>query len=185
MRRFSVGLAVTVILLAAFATGPMSSAASPSRSGALAQSARMTGLPLLQRQVLAAINDFRRRQGLLPLRLNAALGAAAYEHSLSMADHGFFAHESYGGSPFWKRVAAKYAGGGAGWKVGENLVWRSPWLSARAALELWLASPAHRDVLLSPSWREIGLGAIHASSAPGIYAGQAVTILTADFGVRS
>ncbi len=57
-------------------------------------------------------------------------------------------------------------------------------MSARLALELWLASPPHRANLLSPRWREIGLGAVHAFVAAGVYEGRAVTILTADFGVR-
>jgi uncharacterized protein YkwD len=101
-----------------------------------------------------------------------------------MAEHGFFAHASYGGSPFWKRVAARYASGAGSWSVGENLLFRSPELSAQAALQLWLQSPEHRSNMLSPMWREIGLGAVHVSSAPGVYGGRAVTILTADFGVR-
>jgi uncharacterized protein YkwD len=144
----------------------------------------LISLPQLESQVLARINEVRRKAGLVPLRASATLGAAAVAQSTSMAEHGFFAHESYGGSPFWKRVAAKYASRANSWSVGENLVWRSPELNARTALDLWLRSPEHRDNLLSPTWREIGLGAVHADSAPGVYEGREVTILTADFGVR-
>jgi uncharacterized protein YkwD len=133
--------------------------------------------------VLTAINDLRRSQGLAPLRLSRALTVAAGEHSMSMAEHGFFDHSSLNGLPFWKRVEAVYPSKGRRWSVGENLVWASPGLSARRALELWLASPPHRETLLSPAWREIGLGAVHAFAA-GVYNGRAVTILTADFGVR-
>jgi uncharacterized protein YkwD len=142
--------------------------------------ARLHGL---EPQVLAAINDLRRAQGLGPLRLNRALAAAAGRHSLSMAEHGFFDHASLDGSPFWKRVEAAYPKHGRRWSVGENLVWASPGLSARQALGLWLASPPHRETLLSPAWREIGLGAVRAF-AGGVYNGRVVTILTADFGVR-
>jgi hypothetical protein len=38
--------------------------------------------------------------------------------------------------------------------------------------------------LLTARWREVGLSAVHVNSAPGVYGGNAVTILTADFGVR-
>lgn len=138
----------------------------------------------LEPQVLAAINDFRRAHGLRPLRPNLALAAAADQHSLSMAEYGFFEHASLDGSPFWKRVEAAYPKDrGRFWRVGENLAWASPGLNARHALELWLASPSHRENLLSPVWREIGLGAVHGF-ASGIYEGRDVTILTADFGVR-
>jgi uncharacterized protein YkwD len=47
-----------------------------------------------------------------------------------------------------------------------------------------MGSPGHRENLLSQRWREIGISAVHASSAPGVYGGQEVTIVTADFGLR-
>jgi uncharacterized protein YkwD len=137
----------------------------------------------LEPQVFAAINDLRRAQGLAPLRLSRALSLAADEHSLSMAEHGYFEHSSLDGSPFTRRVAAAYAPGASQWSVGENLVWASPRLSAREVLNLWLASPTHRATLLSPAWRDVGLGAVRAV-AGGVYGGRVVTILTADFGVR-
>jgi uncharacterized protein YkwD len=184
MRRILIGLATTVVVIAFSASAVVSNAATKERSTGTFRFARVTSLPQLEAQVLAGINDLRRSQGLAPLRASPALDAAAYEQSVSMAEHGFFGHESYNGSPFWRRVATKYATRSRSWRVGENLIWRSPELSARAALELWLASPEHRKNLLTPAWREIGLGAVHMSSAPGVYEGRAVTILTADFGVR-
>jgi uncharacterized protein YkwD len=146
---------------------------------------RVTVLPRLETRLLAQINGLRRSAGLKPLRANTALAAAAHEQSYSMAEHGFFGHESFSGAPFWKRVETKYTKPAQGsWQVGENLVWSSPELSARRALDLWLNSPPHRQNLLTAAWREVGISAVHASSAPGVYAGQDVTILTADFGVR-
>jgi uncharacterized protein YkwD len=139
----------------------------------------------LEQQTLAAINAVRHEQGLAPLRLNGQLAAAAREHSRLMAEHGFFDHASYNGSTFWRRIAGVYAPvKGHAWGAGENMVWSSPGLSAQAAVELWLKSPAHRKNLLAPGWREVGLGGVHAQAAPGVYQGRDVTILTADFGVR-
>ena len=184
MRRLPIVLTGAAVLVTAGVVAVSSNAATSSGSKTSARSARLVGVPQLESQVLAGINDLRRKAGLVPLKASAPLGAAAYEQSASMAAHGFFAHTSYGGSPFWKRVAARYASGGGSWSVGENLVFGSPQLNAQTALQLWLQSPEHRSNMLSPAWREIGLGAVHMSSAPGVYEGRAVTILTADFGVR-
>ena len=64
------------------------------------------------------------------------------------------------------------------------MVWSSAELTADQVIEMWLASPPRRKNLLTPAWREVGLGAVHAPAAPGVYEGLDVTILTADFGVR-
>jgi uncharacterized protein YkwD len=184
MRRLLIGVAAAVVLATAGVAAVSSSAATAGGAHESTGSARLISLPQLENQVLVRINDLRRKAGLVPLRPSGALGVAALEQSASMAEHGFFAHASYGGSPFWQRIAAKYASRADSWSVGENLLWRSPGLSAGTALGLWLRSPDHRENLLSPAWREIGLGAVHADSAPGIYDGLEVTILTADFGVR-
>jgi uncharacterized protein YkwD len=45
-------------------------------------------------------------------------------------------------------------------------------------------SPEHRANLLNRKWREMGLSAVHEVNAPGVYGGDEVTIVTADFGVR-
>jgi uncharacterized protein YkwD len=51
-------------------------------------------------------------------------------------------------------------------------------------LAMWIASPEHLRNLLTARWREIGISAVHVSSAPGVFQGQSVTIVTTDFGVR-
>jgi uncharacterized protein YkwD len=139
----------------------------------------------LQTELLAAINDLRSSKGLGALKLNNGLALAALGHSQSMARFGYFAHEGHNGSAFWTRIKPRYRPlPGSTWGVGENLVWSSPDLSADDAVQMWLDSPPHRKNLLNPSWREIGLGAVHALAAPGVYDGLDVTIITADFGVR-
>lgn len=139
----------------------------------------------LERQVFVALNVVRKEHGLVPLRVNNALGAAARGHSRSMAEHGFFRHASYDGSAFWRRIKPTYAPlPGRYWGAGENMVWASPGLSAAQAVDLWMKSPPHRKNILTARWREVGLGGVHAVAAPGVYNGLDVTILTADFGVR-
>jgi uncharacterized protein YkwD len=140
----------------------------------------------LQVALVAQINTFRALHGLTRLRVSPALGAAAGGHSLQMARLGYFSHNSAGGLSFSQRIAQTYPMGSFhSWSVGENLIWGGPDIGAGRALRLWLSSPPHRANLLSPRWREIGLGAVHSTSAPGVYGGGPATIVTADFGARS
>jgi len=142
-------------------------------------------LSTLERGVLADINAVRVGHGLARLTLNAQLTGAARAHSRQMAADGYFAHESQDGTAFWRRVQGFYRSTPwRVWSVGENLLWSSPDISASRALRLWLASPEHRKNLLDPRWREIGVSAVHAAAAPGVYGGHDVTIVTTDFGVR-
>jgi uncharacterized protein YkwD len=139
----------------------------------------------LEQSVLGEINALRRQHGLVPLRLSTTLSAAADTHSRQMVTAGFFSHDSRDGSAFWQRVRRYYPARGSGlWSVGENLLWASPDLDAAKALRMWLESPPHRKNLLTARWREIGLSAVHATSAPGVYKDLEVTVVTADFGVR-
>ena len=140
----------------------------------------------LQSALLAQINNFRAAHGLSRLRVSQGLTAAANGHSVQMARRGYFSHDSANGGSFSQRIAQSYpARGFRSWSVGENLVWGGPDIAAARAFRLWLASPPHRANLLTSRWREIGLSAVHATSAPGVYGGRPATIVTADFGARS
>jgi uncharacterized protein YkwD len=148
--------------------------------------ARVEAVAPLNDQILLELNRVRRAHGLVPLERSSMLAAAAAGHSRSMAEEGYFAHRSADGSVFWTRIKRFYPSSGYGyWEVGENLVWAAPELGAKRAVRMWMASPEHRANLLNPRWRQIGLAAVHSSSAPGAYEDMAVTIVTADFGVRS
>jgi uncharacterized protein YkwD len=169
--------ALVAILAAAVAASP---------TGARTQEGRtLAARDDLESGVLVQINALRRQHGLAPLRLNGRLRAAADVHSAAMASRGFFSHASADGTIFWKRVARFYPQGSSRyWSVGENLLWSSPDVDAAGTLKMWLESPSHRKNLLKREWREIGLSAVHVGSAPGVYKGREVTIVTADFGTR-
>jgi uncharacterized protein YkwD len=170
-------LAIALTLLSVFAAGA-GAASKPARTLAAADQ--------LESQVLAELNKIRRQHGLTPLRLSRPLSAAADAHSRAMGTLGFFDHDSRDGSEFWKRVQRFYGPDGyKTWSVGENLLWSSGTLSASAALKLWMRSPGHRRNILTARWREIGLSALKVSSAPGVFGGRDVVIITSDFGVRS
>jgi len=167
------GLLVVVI---AFAVFTASSQAAP-RS--------YTRLTSLETGVLSEINAFRAQHGLPRLTLSRDLTAAASQHSSEMATDGYFAHTSYDGQAFWKRIQSFYSSSSwPYWSVGENLLWSSPDVDADHALQLWVASPEHLANLLNPRWRQIGVSAVHLGTAGGTYNGLPVTIITTDFGVR-
>ncbi|MGD0274381.1 MAG: CAP domain-containing protein [Gaiellaceae bacterium] len=148
-------------------------------------SARAKSVTALNNQILREVNHVRVQNHLQPLVASSQLAGAAAEHSRSMASAGFFTHESADGSAFWKRIQRYYSASGFHfWAVGENLVWTSPDLTAKQAVEMWMKSPPHRANLLSKRWHQVGLAAVHSASAPGTYENRAVTIVTADFGVR-
>jgi uncharacterized protein YkwD len=156
----------------------------------LADSAFATGssekdLTTVNRQVLADVNAYRVAHGLVPLRESPGLDRSARQHSEEMGRRGYFHHASADGTVFWRRIERYYPEKGHSyWSVGENLVFESPRLSARRAMQRWIGSPPHRANLLRPIWRQIGISAVAVTHAPGIYGGRNVVIITTDFGVR-
>jgi uncharacterized protein YkwD len=146
---------------------------------------RQASMRSLEQGLLGKLNGLRHAHGLVPLRVSSSLAAAARQHSAEMAARGYFSHSSANGSSFDSRLGRFYAAAGRRyWSVGENLLWSSPDVDPAGALSMWLNSPEHRRNMLSARWREVGLSAVHAASAPGSFAGREVTVVTADFGVR-
>jgi uncharacterized protein YkwD len=178
-------LLVLVVLLAVGAPASARVSDQPAGSRNAVRIQGVSAVSDLERQVVLALNQQRVRRGLAPLRVNRRLSVAARGHSLSMAEHGYFAHESYDGAAFWVRIKATYpALRGRSWAAGENLAWASPELTAAETVDMWLKSPQHRQNMLAPRWREVGIGGVRAVAAPGVYEGLDATIVTADFGVR-
>ena len=139
----------------------------------------------LQLLVAAQINVVRRSYGRSRLTLSPQLTRAGQEHARQLALAGYFSHDWSDGSPFGSWIKRFYPVGNARtWRVGENLAWSVQDVTARQAVEMWLASPEHRRILLDKRWRQVGLGVIRADGAGGIYGGQRVVIMAAEFGLR-
>ena len=135
--------------------------------------------------VLVEMNAIRGARALVPMRTSWQLTAAAAEHSGEMGRRGYFEHESFDGTAFSTRVARYYGPKGyRSWSVGENLLWGAGPLTGRAVVIGWMKSPPHRRNLLDPRWRHVGISVKHFQSAPGIFRGLDVTVVTADFGNR-
>jgi uncharacterized protein YkwD len=162
----------------------VSSAQSSQSSQARAFSVSTT--PDLARTLVAAVNRTRRIYGLRPLAYSSALANAATEHAKALATAGTFTHEwPATGRLFSSWIRSFYpARGYRTWSAGENLLWASPGFSPASAVQQWLDSPTHRRVLLTKSWRELGIGVVSAVAAPGTYGGRDVQIAAAEFGLR-
>jgi uncharacterized protein YkwD len=171
-------------------TDPAPPSQAPSEQAAAAQAPTLGTavtatrvLTALQRSVVAEINIVRRSQRLPRLGISTQLIRAGQEHARALA--GLFSHSWSDGSPFGSWIRRFYPVSGARtWRVGENLAWSATAVTAHQAVEMWLASPTHRRILLGKHWRQVGIGVVQADGARGVYAGQSVVILAAEFGLR-
>jgi uncharacterized protein YkwD len=180
-RRFSFMCALAV-LVALLATAPSAMAARACQSAGAtpAKAAKRT----MVRATLCTLNAQRERFGLRPLKLNKRLSKAARRHARDMVRRDYFAHDSLGGGSFVDRIRRTgYLRGAGRWSVGENLAWGTHTNSApRSITSMWMNSPGHRANILSPSFREVGIGL--ALGAPGQGGGPAATYAT-EFGAKS
>ncbi len=140
----------------------------------------------LESAVLDELNLVRLEHGLRQLTLSPNLTEAADSHSHQMVVSGYFGNESPDGSHFARRIKGFYKPRAVRrkWTVGENIIWSTRRLTARAAVAAWLASPGHRENLLGRKFREVGVSAVRAAGAPGVYGHRRVVVLTVDFGAR-
>jgi uncharacterized protein YkwD len=172
-------VALALVALAAAGRAP-----SQAQGAAAKQSISVLAANGVETPARIRLNAVRRAHGLRPLRFSSELAQAARAHAASMGARGYFSHTSADGTPFARRLARFYARTSRHFLVGESMYWRSPNAPPGDIVARWLASPAHREILLDPAWREIGLEAVRVPRAPGIFGGRAVTIVVADFGAR-
>jgi uncharacterized protein YkwD len=160
-----------------------SATAASSQSVAVTQVAHVAQVA---RSITTRINRLRRARGLRPLRSSTLLVRAGAAHAAWLASAGAFTHDWPQGTPFARWIPSFYpATGFRRWDAGENLLWRSPEVTADEAVAMWLASPPHRRNLLSRAWREVGVGVVRADGAAGVYApNDPVVVVAAEFGRR-
>jgi uncharacterized protein YkwD len=120
--------------------------------------------------LLQAVNATREAHGLPALRVDARLRTAARSWSGDLLRTNAFTHGDFAG-----RMKMFHVFGLAG----ENLAWGTgSYASAGSVVAMWLESPGHRENLLKPSYRRIGIGI-----ARGTFLGNpGASVVTADFG---
>lgn len=132
--------------------------------------------------VLKRVNQVRAAHGLPALRMSTTLVRVAAKHSYSMLHGRYFAHTSPGGSTLQKRILASGFVNGYAWTAGENLAWGTGSLALPGAVvKGWWNSPSHRSIMLTRSYRYIGI-----SRSCGTFLGHRnACVWTADFVGRS
>ncbi|MBF0267751.1 MAG: CAP domain-containing protein [Alphaproteobacteria bacterium] len=114
--------------------------------------------PQAVQDALSAVNEVRRDHGLAPVRLDSQLGLAAQNFARELADWGRLSHRGPDGSNLDQRLVRQ---GYAYRLAAENLA--SGLIGPRQTVDLWLASPGHRDNMLRPELREAGIGISQAA----------------------
>lgn len=137
-RRAALALGASALLSACAATMPPMPARTSDRPE-----------DLTREQVVSAINAVRRANGAGAWTYNPALESAARAHARLMASQDKLSHDL--GITLRQRVSE------AGYvlAVGENLA--KGYKTLPETIDGWLASPGHRNTLLSPKFVEFGL----------------------------
>ena len=115
--------------------------------------------------VVCLINRKRARNHVKPVREDALLDSAAQSHTDNMTSQNFFSHEG-DGTPESRASNAGYMAGAHAWGVGEDLFWGALKRSTPyATVDAWMHSAVHRSVMLSRSFRQVGIGVDQGSPA--------------------
>ena len=140
-------------------------------SGVLAYSTSMSINGLL-----LATNSERLANGAGSLGLNNKLVSAAQAKANDMVARNYWSHNTPDGSPPWIFVDSQ---GYAYQKLGENLA--AGFSNENTAIAGWMASPTHRENMLSKGYSEVGFG---FSNSPSYVAGsgQPMTVVVAFYG---
>ena len=119
------------------------------------------GVSLKKSSIIAATNRERERYEQVPLSASALLQSVAQQKAELMASSTEFAHTLNSGVSAWSLMRE------AGYlyeHAGENLAVH--FVRSAVVVNAWMASPTHRENILSDKFTEIGIGI-----APGYYDG--------------
>ncbi len=126
-------------------------------------------------EVIERINDIRVERGLSALKFNADLAAAAEDYACQHIEQNFYEllggrngdglshnHPITGEGPGERAIQAGYLFV----TLGENLAGGQT--SAAAVVSDWMNSQGHRDNILEPRWRDMGVG-VRTGGHFGVY----------------
>ena len=105
--------------------------------------------------VVNITNQKRQDNGLAPLSINPTLSEAARRKGEDMLAKDYWAHVAPDGTQPWKFFAD------VGYKyrfAGENLA--RDFTNANSAIDAWMASPTHKENMLSGKYKEIGVAVV-------------------------
>ena len=115
-------------------------------------------------EMLAQVNELRRKAGVRELKMSPDLQQAAQAHAQDMLARGYFAHKSPSGTSVRERSReAGYA-----WTtIGENIA--EGQMSVKEVVTTWMNSPGHRRNILDTNFRDLGIGLVIGKGRNGEY----------------
>jgi len=134
---------------------------------------------------LCLVNEIRAAHGLRPLRANAQLAGVARSQVRTMVQWDYFGDvRPTGQTPMSLIATSPYRTPGAELSVGQNIAWGSGVLSSPLHIVgEWMASPAHRAIILTAEFRDAGVAV--SAALPGILrAGAHGATYAMEFAVR-
>ncbi len=109
-------------------------------------------------RIIEITNQKRGEQGLPPLNIDTKLNDAAQRKAGDMFAFNYWAHTSPSGRTPWTFFNE------AGYKylyAGENLA--RDFMNPEAVVDAWMNSPSHRDNLMNPNYKEIGIAVVNGT----------------------
>jgi uncharacterized protein YkwD len=130
----------------------------------------LAGVGAQEQSLVNAINAARAARGIPALQVGTRLQRAARAHSRAMARSGSFTHGN------WYYRLRRF--GVRGRVLGENIAWGvGSDGTAAAIVGMWLASPPHRETMLSRGFSRVGVG-VATGTMDGF---RGARVATADF----
>ena len=149
-----------------------------------AASAHATTMTKPEKKLMTLVNRLRVKHHLHRLTMVGSLERAARAHSRQMVRRGYFGHDSASGETLGARLIrfGYTASGCTRWTVGENIAYGYQASGTPHAIFMaWWHSPAHRRVMLTKRFRNLGVG-----RASGTFKGvDGIVFYTLDCGART
>lgn len=153
MRFFKISKYVLLILCTLSFTGAKADELNPS----------FNSFDSVEFKFLNLINDFRKENGTAPLQISRRLNVVARWMVNDMIAINYIGHtDSYGRDPYRRMDALGYTDRTA---RGENLCAGTVSSTAERAFQQWKDSPGHRENMLDPHFRFMGIAHAYGASA--------------------
>lgn len=163
-------VALTLLALACAVPGAEATVA-PVRCAGTRLRPTDTNLARVRAATVCLIDRARRAAHLEALRSNRSLQSVAVGQSLEMVLGDYFGGDSRSGAtPMRRIVATRYPAHSVSISTAQNIGWGTGTDATPAEMvDAWMRSPAHREIILTQEFREIGVGI--APAAPAVLAG--------------
>jgi uncharacterized protein YkwD len=143
-------------------------------------SPRSASVEQLERATLCLLNEERTSRGLAPVHRSARLTGVARRYAATMVRGKFVSHTSPSGTTFADRMRESGYLSRRPWAVGEVIAWSTRATPAGQVRAL-MASPPHRHVILTPTYRDAGVGVAAGSPRQG-FGGTQSMVTVGNFG---